>query len=381
MRGAERLNASTLLDRNLEAGRADKSALLTADGTVTYGELASLTAAVASYLLDLDVEREQRVLMILDDSPAFPATFLAAMRIGAVPVPVNPMDRVDNYVYYLDDSYAKVLVIEASLLPGLEAELQSRAGLHVLVVDGDPGPHASFDAVIREHAAARSGELPPPADTHREDMAFWLYSSGSTGRPKGVVHAHRDIGVTVEQYALRVLGIDEQDVCYSTTKLFHAYGLGNSLTFPLSVGASTGLVKGRSVPDRIFEAVTRYRPTLFFSVPALYAAMVKAPGGRRHRLLERARVRVGGRGAAGGGARALAGDQPACRSSTGSARPRCSTSTARTPCRIWPRDVGTTGAGIRAAAGRRARTRCLAGRGRRPDGPRRQLRRLLLAPA
>ncbi len=277
MRGAERLNASTLLDRNLEAGRADKSALLTADGTVTYGELASLTAAVASYLLDLDVEREQRVLMILDDSPAFPATFLAAMRIGAVPVPVNPMDRVDNYVYYLDDSYAKVLVIEASLLPGLEAELQSRAGLHVLVVDGDPGPHASFDAVVREHAAARSGELPPPADTHREDMAFWLYSSGSTGRPKGVVHAHRDIGVTVEQYALRVLGIDEQDVCYSTTKLFHAYGLGNSLTFPLSVGASTGLVKGRSVPDRIFEAVTRYRPTLFFSVPALYAAMVKAP--------------------------------------------------------------------------------------------------------
>ena len=166
MSGAERLNASTLLDRNLEAGRADKSALLTADGAVTYGELASLTSAVASYLLDLDVEREQRVLMILDDSPAFPATFLGAMRIGAVPVPVNPMDRVDNYVYYLDDSYAKVLVIEASLLPGLEAELQSRVGLHVLVVDGDPGPHASFDAVVREHAAplgraAAAGGHPP----------------------------------------------------------------------------------------------------------------------------------------------------------------------------------------------------------------------------
>ncbi len=276
MSRAERLNASTLLDRNLEAGRADKSALLTADGAVTYGELASLTSAVVSYLLDLDVEREQRVLMILDDSPAFPAMFLGAMRIGAVPVPVNPMDRVDNYVYYLDDSYAKVLVVEASLLPGLEAELQSRVGLHVLVVDGDPGPHASFDAVVREHAGAC--ELPSPTDTHREDMAFWLYSSGSTGRPKGVVHAHRDIGVTVEQYALGVLRIDEQDLCYSTTKLFHAYGLGNSLSFPLSVGATTGLVKGRSIPDRIFEAVTRYRPTLFFSVPALYAAMVKAPG-------------------------------------------------------------------------------------------------------
>jgi benzoate-CoA ligase len=274
--GAERLNASTLLDRNLEAGRAEQTALLTASGTVTYGGLASLTAAVASYLTDLDVQREQRVLMILDDSPAFPATFLGAMRIGAVPVPVNPMDRVDNYIYYLDDSYARVLVVEASLLPALEAELDSRLGLHVLVVDGDPGPHASFDAMVRAHAG--SGELPPPADTHREDMAFWLYSSGSTGRPKGVVHAHRDIGVTVEQYALGVLEVSADDVCYSTTKLFHAYGLGNALSFPLSVGACAGLVKGRSTPERIFEAVARYRPTLFFSVPALYAAMVKAQG-------------------------------------------------------------------------------------------------------
>ena len=274
MSGAERLNASTLLDRNLEAGRAGKTAFLTADGAVTYGELASLTAAVASYLIDLDVEREQRVLMILDDSPAFPATFLGAMRIGAVPVPVNPMDRVDNYVYYLDDSYARVLVVEGSLLDALEPELDARLGLHVLVVDGDPGRHASFDAVARDHA----GDLEPPADTHREDMAFWLYSSGSTGRPKGVVHAHCDIGVTVDQYARNVLRIDDRDVCYSTTKLFHAYGLGNSLSFPLSVGACAGLVKGRSTPERIFEAVARYQPTLFFSVPALYAAMVKAPG-------------------------------------------------------------------------------------------------------
>ena len=278
MSGAERLNAATLLDRNLDAGRVDKPAFLTADGSVTYGELASLTAAVASYLVDLGVQREQRVLMILDDSPAFPATFLGAMRIGAVPVPVNPMDRVDNYVYYLDDSYASVLVVEASLLPGLEAELESRLGLHVLVVDGDPGPHASFDTVARERGG--TGRLPPPTDTHREDMAFWLYSSGSTGRPKGVVHAHGDIGVTVDQYARNILEISAADTCYSTTKLFHAYGLGNGLTFPLSVGACAGLVKGRSTPERIFDAVGRYRPTLFFSVPALYAAMVKTPGAR-----------------------------------------------------------------------------------------------------
>ncbi len=273
--GSERINASGLLDASLEAGRGEKPALLTPEGAVTYGELAALTGAVAAYLSALGVQREQRVLMILDDSPAFPATFLGAMRIGAVPVPVNPMDRVDNYAYYLDDSYARVLVVEASLLPALEAELAGRSDLHVLVVDGDPGAHTGFYAAIGEF----EGVLAPPLDTHRQDMAFWLYSSGSTGRPKGVVHAHGDIAVTVDQYARNVLQVCAEDVCYSTTKLFHAYGLGNSLSFPLSVGACSTLVKGRSAPDRIFETVTRVRPSLFFSVPALYAAMVKAPGG------------------------------------------------------------------------------------------------------
>jgi benzoate-CoA ligase family protein len=271
-----RLNASTLLDQQLEQGRAEKVALLTGDGEVTYRELASLTAGVAGYLATLGVVREQRVLMILDDSPAFTATFLGAMRIGAVPVPVNPMDRVDNYAYYLDDSYAKVLVVEASLLPALEAILAARPWLQVVVVDGEAGPYAGFDTVVDEF---RGAELGPPCDTHREDMAFWLYSSGSTGRPKGVVHAHQDIAATVDNYARNVLQIDARDVCYSTTKLFHAYGLGNGLSFPLSVGACAGQVKGRSTPERIFEAVARFRPTLFFSVPALYAAMVKSPGG------------------------------------------------------------------------------------------------------
>ena len=274
MSGPERLNASTLLDANLEAGRADAPALLTADGTITYRELAGLTGAVASYLTMLDVEREQRILMILDDSPAFPAAFLGAMRIGAVPVPVNPMDRVDNYAYYLDDSYARVLFVEASLLDALEPALAARQGLHVVVVDGDAGPYTSFASFDASGAAA----LPPPLDTHAEDMAFWLYSSGSTGRPKGVVHTHGDIGVTVDRYARTVLRISADDVCYSTTKLFHAYGLGNSLSFPLSVGACSTLAKGRATPERIFETVARVRPTLFFSVPALYAAMVRAPG-------------------------------------------------------------------------------------------------------
>jgi benzoate-CoA ligase len=272
---AERLNASALLDHSLDAGRAENRALITSDEVVTYGQLARLTAGVAGYLRELGVEREQRVLMILDDSAAFPATFLGAMRIGAVPVPVNPMDRVDNYAYYLDDSYAKVLVVEQSLLADLEATLAERPGLHVVVVGEDAGVFAQFDSVVMSHA----GELAPPLDTHRDDMAFWLYSSGSTGRPKGVVHRHQDIGVTVKTYARSVLRISAADVCYSTTKLFHAYGLGNSLSFPLSVGACSVLSFGRPNPERIFDLVKRHRPSLFFSVPALYAAMVKAPDG------------------------------------------------------------------------------------------------------
>jgi benzoate-CoA ligase family protein len=210
--------------------------------------------------------------MILDDSPAFPAVFLGAMRIGAVPVPVNPLDRVDNYAYYLKDSYAKVLFVEAALLPGLDAVLDASPEVQVVVVDGDAGPYASFDAAV----ADRLGEPASPTDTHQDDMAFWLYSSGSTGRPKGVVHTHRDIAFTVDTYARHVLRIRRDDVCYSTTKLFHAYGLGNGLSFPLSTGATSVLVKGRASPERIFATVARHRPTLFFSVPALYAAMVKA---------------------------------------------------------------------------------------------------------
>ena len=272
MSAPDRVNASTIIDRNLEAGRADKTALITADGAVSYGELARLTAGVAGYLRELGVQREQRVLMILDDSPAFPAVFLGAMRIGAVPVPVNPMDRSDNYRHYLDDSYANVLVVEASLLEALAPVLAERTELRLLVVGAEADGFDSFDAVV----AGFGGELGPPLDTHRDDMAFWLYSSGSTGRPKGVVHRHGDIGATVENYARPVLRIGPDDLSYSTTKLFHAYGLGNGLTFPLSVGACSVLVRGRATPETIVETVRRYEPTLFFSVPALYAAMVKS---------------------------------------------------------------------------------------------------------
>src|SRR5690349_11882323 len=267
------MNASLLLDANLEAGRADKPALVGDRGTFTYGDVAALTARTAALLLELGVTREGRVVMILDDSPVFHATFLGAIRIGAVPIPVNPMDRLDNYAYYLDDSYAKVLVVEAALLERVEPVIAERPRLHVLVANGDAGDHTSFDDAV----AGQPDELRPPADTHPDDMAFWLYSSGSTGRPKGVVHTQGDIRATVDTYARTVLGLTEDDVCYSTTKLFHAYGLGNGLSFPMAAGATAVQVHGPSRPDRILATVADRRPTLFFSVPALYAAMLKSP--------------------------------------------------------------------------------------------------------
>ena len=269
----ERVNVGLLLDQNLDAGRSDKAALIGARGTVTYGDLARLTGRTANLLRELGVAREARVLMVLDDSPVFHATFLGAIRLGAVPIPANPLDRTDNYGYYLDDSYARVLVVESSLLEKVEPALSEHPDVRVLVANGDAGRHTSFDDAV----AGQSDELPPVAATHPDDMAFWLYSSGSTGRPKGVVHTQRDIGATVDTYARHVLKITEHDVCYSTTKLFHAYGLGNGLSFPLAVGATAVQVTGRAAPARILETVTQHSPTLFFSVPALYAAMLKAP--------------------------------------------------------------------------------------------------------
>ena len=230
----ERVNVSLLLDHNLEAGRGDKPALIGEHETLSFADVARLTARAAGALRELGVGREDRVLMILDDSPAFHAIFLGAIRIGAVPVPVSPMDRADNYAYYLDDSYASVLAVEAALLPQLEPVLAERPAVRALVANGDAAGHTSF----AEAVAGQSGELGAPADTHPDDMAFWLYSSGSTGRPKGVVHTQRDIGATIDTYARHVLRITADDLCYSTTKLFHAYGLGNGLSFPLSVGAT-----------------------------------------------------------------------------------------------------------------------------------------------
>ena len=262
----ERYNvAADLLERNLKAGRGSKVAISSAGGDVTYGELSKLAGGAARSLLDLGVRREERVLLVAYDSPGWVAAFLGAIRMGAVPVPVNPLlQRSEDYDHFIDDSLARVVVVDANT----EEKLR-----------------AAVDRCVYPPRLLRANQITPgrevePAPTRRDDMAFWLYSSGSTGKPKAVVHLQHDIPYTCVTYAEQVLGITERDVTFSTTGLFHAYGFGNNLTFPYWVGASTVLHAGRSTPATVLDTIEKRRPTLFFSAPTLYNAILNFEGAR-----------------------------------------------------------------------------------------------------
>jgi benzoate-CoA ligase family protein len=262
-------NASCIVDRHVDAGRADKPAFVASDATLTYEELRKQVARAGGLLRELGVGREHRVLLVLDDTTAFPILFLGAMRIGAVPVPVSHLDKDDNFRHFVEDSYATVVATDAATLPRLQSALSATPLTYLVRGVQDDGV-VELDAGL----AAQDSEL-EAAPTHRDDMAFWLYSSGSTGKPKGVVHLHHDIEVTCENYAGQVLGLRDDDVTFSTTKLFHAYGLGNGLTFPLWFGATSVLMSGPTRPEPILATLREHRPTVFFSVPALFGALVR----------------------------------------------------------------------------------------------------------
>ena len=234
----DRYNAVTyLLDRNIDAGRGNKLAYTDTVSELSYGELQTQTRKLANLLKRLGVRREERAAMLMLDTVEFPIVFLGAMRAGVVPVPFNTLLTADQYAYVLADSRARVLFISEALLPVVKDVLGRMPDLaHVVVVGKDAHGYLKFaDEIARE-----SDEFATVA-THRDEPAFWLYSSGSTGMPKGVRHLHANPQATAETYAHQVLGIREDDVCLSAAKLFFAYGLGNALTFPMSVGATTVL--------------------------------------------------------------------------------------------------------------------------------------------
>ena len=265
-----RYNVTTdLLDRNLDAGRHTKVAIHSAGGEVTYGELFNLACGAARTLDELGVRREERVLIAAYDSPGWVAAFLGAIRIGAIPVPVNPLlQRSEDYDHFIDDSLAKVVVVDGATEEKLKPAV-ARA--------------AEPPRLLRAGQITVGNEI-GPAQTRRDDMAFWLYSSGSTGKPKAVVHLQHDIPYTCTTYAEQVLGITERDTTFSTTGLFHAYGFGNNLTFPYWVGASTVLHAGRNTPATVLDTIEKRRPTLFFSAPTLYNAILNFEGARQRDL-------------------------------------------------------------------------------------------------
>src|SRR5215208_4766873 len=255
-------NASVLVDWNLEAGRADKPAIYCGDEQVTYGELARRINRFGHALRGLGVDREDRVLLMLNDTPSFPTAFFAAMRMGAVPIPVNTLLQPADYRFFVENSRARVVVCDQMHHETIRKALEGydEEPVEVVVTNG----RAEGARVLKDLLEAGEDELDPVA-THRDDPAFWLYSSGSTGKPKGAVHLHHDIIYTCETYARHVLEVSEEDVCFSASKLFHAYGLGNNISFPYWAGASTVLFPGKPTPDVILGTAQRFEPTLFVS--------------------------------------------------------------------------------------------------------------------
>jgi len=270
--------AADILKRNLDAGRGEKIAFIDPRGNYTYADLARRVDRFAHALRSLGVRREERVLMCLLDSIDWPTAFLGAIKAGVVAVPVNTLMTEDDYRFMIEDSRARLLVVSEELLPKFETAIAASKHVaqpyleHVIVSGENAHGHSRFADLL---AAAKAD--PVTAPTTRDDMCFWLYTSGSTGKPKGAVHSHADLKLTDDLYAAPILGITENDICYSVAKLFFAYGLGNALTFPMSAGATTVLLPARPTPDLVADLLKKHQVTIFYAVPTFYAAFLASP--------------------------------------------------------------------------------------------------------
>ena len=261
----------------LNRGRAARTAYIDDRGALSYGQLEERARRLAAALKAAGIRREERVLLLMLDGNDWPVSFLGCLYAGIVPVAVNTLLTPDDYAYMLDHSRAQAVLVSGALLPTLQ-EAMARGGHEVqaMLVSQPTGPlpdnAQEFDAAL-----AAAEPLASPVTTASDDPGFWLYSSGSTGKPKGTVHTHANLWWTAELYGKPVLGLTEDDVCFSAAKMYFAYGLGNALTFPLSVGATVVLMAERPTPDATFRRWVEHKPTVFFGAPTGFAGMLASP--------------------------------------------------------------------------------------------------------
>ncbi|HSS18790.1 MAG TPA: benzoate-CoA ligase family protein [Pyrinomonadaceae bacterium] len=307
----ERFNmADYFLYHNLEEGRENKTCLYFQDQTFTYGQTARMSNRVGNTLRELGVEIEDRVLLVLPDCPEFVWSWFGAARIGAVITMVNPLLPAEDYKYYLEYTRAKVAVVHESLLNTFSEAASEARYLTAVVFVGEKDPSFPLGEGRGEGFSGRRQALPSipsqrertktftndsliwesfagallsaddecsPADTHRDDIAIWLFTSGSTGHPKGAVHLQHDLPFNTEVFAKRTMGVNENDLTVSVPKLFFGYATGTNLLFPFAVGGATALFSERSTPEKLFEVIERYRPTILTTVPTMINSMLNAP--------------------------------------------------------------------------------------------------------
>jgi len=289
----ERFNmADYFLYHNLEGGREDKVCLYFKDQTFTYGDAARMSNATGNALRMLGVRIEDRVLIVLPDCPEFVWTWFGAARIGAVITMVNPLLPADDYRYYLNYTRARAAIVhEAFIRPFAEAVADANYLRSVMVVRNEEAIDGelidsrsslksfSFSEVVSTQPTACRA-----ADTHRDDIAIWLFTSGSTGHPKGAVHLQHDLPYNTEVFAKRTMGVNENDLTVSVPKLFFGYATGTNLLFPFAVGGATALFSERSTPEKLFEVIERYHPTILTTVPTMINSMLNAEDASSHDL-------------------------------------------------------------------------------------------------
>ncbi len=270
--------ADYFVDRNVREGRQDKVAVLCEDRQMTYGQMAAKVNEFGNALLSSSVRMEDRVAMLMLDMELYPVVFFGSIKAGAVPICLNTLMRPKDYLYFLNDSRARVLVVDESLYFNIAEVKDELKFLERIIIVNKK--EAIPDTTLYEDFVQGQSDTLEAAQTCPDDACFWLYSSGSTGKPKGTVHLQHDMLFSVETYGKQVLKIRETDVCFSAAKLFFAYGLGNGLYFPFSVGATSVLMPERPTPASVYATIARHNPTLFFGVPTLYGAMLAADDGR-----------------------------------------------------------------------------------------------------